>query len=65
MHALIADASATLLYLNGLKSSLTCTGCFLSGRAPKNGFGVAGAFVACSGHHHERDEATCQPQDNV
>jgi len=48
-HALTADASATLLYLNGLKSSLICTSCFLSIRVPKNGFGVAGTAAACVG----------------
>lgn len=32
-------ASTTLLCLNGLKSSLMCTGPFLGGLVPKNGFG--------------------------
>lgn len=40
---LILDASATLAFLNGLKSSLTCTGDpFLRIRVPKNGLGVVG-----------------------
>lgn len=40
--ALTADASATLLYLKGLKSSLIDTaGVFLMTRGPKNGFGGA------------------------
>jgi hypothetical protein len=39
---LTALASATLLNLNGLKSSLTCTGVFLSPTFPKKGLGTGG-----------------------
>ena len=39
-NAPICAASTTLLYLNGLKSSLMCTGgVFFNGRVPKNGLG--------------------------
>jgi len=41
-YALTALASATLLNLNGLKSSLTCTGVFLSATFPKKGLGTGG-----------------------
>ena len=45
-HVLIVLASATLLFLNGLKSSLTLTTDFFSGLLPKNGLGVLGACNA-------------------
>ena len=49
INPLILDASATLAFLNGLKSSLTCTGApFLITRVPKNGLGVAGGAGFCS-----------------
>jgi len=47
--ALTALASATLLNLNGLKSSLTCTGVFLSATFPKKGFGTGGEVEEPSG----------------
>jgi hypothetical protein len=47
--ALTALASATLLNLNGLKSSLTCTGAFLSTTFPKNGLGTGGDVEDPSG----------------
>jgi len=47
--ALTALASATLLNLNGLKSSLTCTGVFLSPTFPKKGLGTGGEVEELSG----------------
>jgi len=46
---LTALASATLLNLNGLKSSLTCTGVFLSATFPKNGLGTGGEVEELAG----------------
>jgi hypothetical protein len=46
-YALTALASATLLNLNGLKSSLTCTGVFLSPTFPKKGLGTGGEVEDC------------------
>jgi hypothetical protein len=46
---LTALASATLLNLKGLKSSLTCTGVFLSTTFPKKGFGTGGELEEPSG----------------
>lgn len=41
MNSRTADASETFAYLNGLKSSLICTGVpFLIGRVPKYGLGA-------------------------
>ena len=58
LHAPTCDASATLLCLNGLKSSLTCTGVlFLMTRVPKKGLGVAGVCAStnkCHGSPHEQ-----------
>jgi len=47
--ALTALASATLVNLNGLKSSLTWTGVFLSATFPKKGLGVGGEADETSG----------------
>jgi len=46
-YALTALASATLLNLNGLKSSFTCTGVFLSTTFPKKGLGTGGEVEDC------------------
>lgn len=46
-YALTALASTTLLNLNGLKSSLTCTGVFLSPTFPKKGLGTGGEVEDC------------------
>lgn len=43
-----APASETLLYLNGLKSSLICTGTLLIGRTPKYGLGETFSVVGLS-----------------
>jgi hypothetical protein len=46
VHAQTCEASATLLCLKGLKSSLIFTGVlFLMGRVPKNGLGVDGDWT--------------------
>jgi len=47
--ALTAFASATLLNLNGLKSSFTCTGVFLRTTFPKKGLGTGGEVEELSG----------------
>jgi hypothetical protein len=52
-YLLTALASATLLNLNGLKSSLTCTGVFLSTIFPKNGLGTGGEVEAYRKRLHE------------
>ena len=52
-YALTALASATLLNLNGLKSSLTCTGVFLSPTFPKKGLGTGGEVEDYRKYLHE------------
>ena len=59
-HVPIVLASATLLFLNELKSSLTLTTNFFSGLLPKNGLGVLGACNASQMNDRPGKEALSQ-----